>query len=414
MEIKNYTLSVPIKKQLGKIIKILRKQKYEEFKRDNLIETNPYTKENFCEDNKICHYHTLTKLEEDYIRDDRIYHLFLNKLGISFQVKNEVHGENMMFLTSLCWKVLDKIEFCDDDINTFYQELSSVSFINDCISTYYLNLLKFSIKIYLNNKIELKELKINEALLPMYRGIFKGLAYHAVGLGFYLLEDYLNAEKYSKEAIESYKPYKVSIGLSYTTLIDTYIKNNNYYEAIQLCNVLEEYYIKTNNKKRLMSIYNYLVDYYLLINSLDYAKRYYDKAINLVNNDRSKYICLLHYNWGRHEMSIYQYEEALNYFVRAYNICDDKEKKLMVINLILMCMSILKKDTDINEYLIKGQECYHNANNLDRLIFDYFMAKDKKANYEILAQKEIIPMLKKMSNYKPILLFFYEDLHKIS
>ncbi len=48
MSIKEYSLSVELKRQLGYIIKECRLNKYNQYKKNDLESINPFTKENFC------------------------------------------------------------------------------------------------------------------------------------------------------------------------------------------------------------------------------------------------------------------------------------------------------------------------------------------------------------------------------
>ena len=49
MKFKAISISKENKIKLGIMIKSLRLKRFNEFKKENLIENNPYTKENFCE-----------------------------------------------------------------------------------------------------------------------------------------------------------------------------------------------------------------------------------------------------------------------------------------------------------------------------------------------------------------------------
>ncbi len=132
MSINEYSLSVELKRQLGYIIKECRLNKYNQYKKNNLESINPFTKEKFS--NGICHYHTLTKLESDYVHDDNIYHSLLTKLGLTFEVSLEIHNENMERLDKILYKILHALEYIDDDLIVQQNDdLSNIDLHDDCI-----------------------------------------------------------------------------------------------------------------------------------------------------------------------------------------------------------------------------------------------------------------------------------------
>lgn len=412
MKFKAISISKENKIKLGIMIKSLRLKRFNEFKKENLIENNPYTKENFCERNFICHYHTLTKLETSYIRDNSLYHYFLQKLGLSFQVKEEEHKKYIKTLIELAWEVLDLFDrFTISKKDSIYEKLNSIVIDSDCISSSYLDLLKQSIDVFLEEKVNEDKIELLEALLPIYDNIFKPIAYQTVGYGYYLLKNYEFAEKYCEEAISHFKHFKVDKGIKYYPLIEVYMKNNNYYEAIKICNELETYYVLANNKPRLLSIYVNLVEYYLMINSVDFAKKYYNEVIYLVKNDESIYkdkIFLINYYWGYYELAKYDFKTALNYFELAYKNCDNINNKLLIINRILIYRDYLEYTLTNDELIEEGQNYYQYASLLDRKIFDYFLTKNDD-NKQIIT--EVISMLKHEVKEKNLLLYFYERLN---
>ncbi len=415
MLIKNYTISKTVKRQLGLIIKIIRTKKLEENKSKNLIEVNPYTKESFCDNNEICHYHTLTNLETNYVRQDNLYHIFLGKLNLRFQVDENKHTKNMDCLSTILDKMINAIESLDHQlIDEVKEMINSLNFNDDCIALIHFELLTYAFYTLLENKkSDISREKI-ESYLPLYKDLYKALAYQSIGYGYLLKEQYEKAEEHCKKAIKEYQLHEVSIGVSHFPLIDIYVNHNHYYEAVKLCNELEEYYFNTNNKNRLLSIYIYLVDYYLLINSMDFAKKYYDEAL-LLSNDKAQYsdsIYRLHYIWGCHELTLYHEKEALQYFKLAYRYCKNEMYQLRNINRILICLTILNEELDkIKEMIQMGDEVYLYGNQIEKLIFNYFVLKIKNKEYRQFAINNIIPILKVKKNLKFVLLFFYEDVY---
>jgi len=162
-----------------------------------------------------------------------------------------------------------------------------------------------------------------------------------------------------------------------------------------------------------LSVYIHLADYYLLINSHEFAQKYYDDAIFLAKDDEiySNLIYKLHYTWGFHELSQYRETEAIKHFELAYTHCFNYGDKLIIINRLMICYSILKKD--ITEFLLNGNEYINKTNELEKTMYNYFVLKNEnKSNYREYAIEKIIPILKNMKKNKVILLFFYENLYQ--
>ncbi len=174
MELKEFSLSDDIKKQLGFIVRETRKLRLIESKNTALIENNPYTKENFCENNQICHYHTLTKLENELIKEDIIYHTLLKKLNFYYQVSNDEHIQNMEYLDKRVHKLLYAGEFIDDDLaKQMKEEIQQIHFDIDIIADFYQKLLILYINLQLFNKIEYSMEEL-EQFVDFYEGIYQG------------------------------------------------------------------------------------------------------------------------------------------------------------------------------------------------------------------------------------------------
>ncbi len=417
MGIKEYYLEDDIKKQLGYIIRENRKQKLLEYKNKMLIEYNPYTKENFCENNAVCHYHTLTKLESDLITENSVYHLFLKKLDLYYQVSPEEHRENMEYVKEKTEKILRAGEYMDDECAKECNiELEQVNFNKDIIAHYYLYLLKIFIKLQLINKIDEDTYQSLVRYANFYQGIHYGIAMHC--LGIYYLNQFKTSE--AKEcflkAKKVYDKHKISKGLISSYLIAVYVYTNDYYHSVPLCNRMKNYYKKNNNYKRLMHVYNYLSDYYLLINAHDIAKKYFNKAIEIIDNDETltRYKYALYYNWGFRCFKEFRFEEALDNFKKSLTYCKNKVNKIQIINYILIIMTKLNYPTKkLIIYCKEGEKYVQYSNEINLHIFKYFRFKLKNSKYyRRFAYEKLIPLLSKKKNSTEVLLFFYQDLYK--
>ncbi len=416
LEIKDYSISEQVKTQLGIIIRETRIKRLNEFKKTNYIDGNPFTKVRFCENNQICHYHTLTKLESDFIKEDYVYHLFLNKLNLFFQIEGEDHRENINVLNDLAYQLLKVIEYGDYNLDIkIIDHLYELNFDRDCIASMYLELLIYSYRVFI--KLE-KDKKTTEKLvnyIGVYEGIFKAIALHTISYCYYQTHIIEEAKTYCLEAIELYKEHNISGGLSYLPLIRVYMKEFNYLEVLKICNELEEHYINTNNKMRLLQIYMLLSSYYLLINSHNFAKRYYDESIYLADNDKKLKHLLhsLHFNWGLKKIYTYEYEQSLSFFNLALNCCFESDKMLKIINRLLLVYTKIGSNKKIYIELIeKGKDYYQFSVEIEQNIFRYYNYKLNNPNYSRrFALKKVIPKLQTMKAMKIVLLSFYEDLY---
>lgn len=410
MEIKCYSLSTPLKKRLGKLIKLLRQFYFDEARKENGNDQNPYTKLNFCKD--ICHYHTLTKLENEYVREDYVYHQLLDRLDLRFQVREEVHEANMVVVRKLAFQYLDSLEYFEDK----YQEEIYIKLLevkNDCLASLHLEVLNFSYEVFYKFQINKNLISKFEKLLDVFDDIFRGIIYLTIGYSYYRQIELKTAEKYYLKAIEIFQTYKLSIGLIYFPLVNLYIEMKNYYDALQICNVLEEYYIKTSNRNRLLIVYLCLIDYYLFINSLEFARKYTDELEVLLNPNDHYYMWILNCKWGNYELRNYREQQALVYYKKAYSICENKDRKLMIINRILICLSLLKAPIEeLNDYLNEGYNYYLYASDLEKKFFTYFINKiNNRPQYYKYVHESILPQIKDQIKYNVITLFFYRDMY---
>ncbi|QVK17777.1 hypothetical protein KHQ81_13140 [Mycoplasmatota bacterium] len=417
MELKEFFLDEDIKKQLGYIIRETRKMNFNECKNTTLIEHNPYTKENFCENNCICHYHTLTKLENDVIKEDAIYHTLLKKLDIYYQVNQKEHEAHMKFIDEIIEKVLHASEYIDDDlILNIKKEIMHVYFHNDIIAEMYIFLIKLIIKLHLIENVDFESIMKLEKFIDFYNGVTKGLVNQCLGIYYLNKLETEKAKKYFIDAKEIYQEFNVDKGLISPYLIAVYVHTNDYYHSVPLCTEMEVYYKNTNNYKRLMHVYNYLSEYYFLINAHTVAKDYFDKAIKIIDNDETleRFKYPLFYNWAFRCFKDNLYIEALEDFITAYHHCKINSNKLQTINMILIIMTKLKYNSDqIEEFYNEGKKYIEYSNEANKNIFKYFRFKiEKNRYYRKFAYEKIIPKLTDDRSKNEILLFFYEDLYK--
>lgn len=417
MNLKYYTLSDEIKKQLGYIIREVRKHKYNEYKNVTLIENNPYTKENFCENNIICHYHTLTRLENDIVKDDVLYHVLLKKLNLYYQVSEEEHETNMKHLESQIRRILYAGEYIDDDLaRAIKKELDETSFSKDVIAEFHLQLLIIFIKFQLIMQVTDEEIETLNNFADFYQGIYKGVVLHCLGIYHLNKLDTVEAKNLFLQAQEIYTQYNISKGLISSYLIAAHVYSNNYYESVPLCNEMEIYYKETNNYKRLMHVYNYLSDYYFLINALPIAKSYFTKAMEIIDKDetliRYKYVLL--YNWGYRCFKNFEYEEALENFLESLALCNNRANYIQILNYILIIKTKLNHSLEeLKYYCNLGEEYLHDANEVNQNIYKYFRFKLSNSRYyRKFAMEKLIPTLTGDRSRMEILLFLYQDLYK--
>jgi len=410
MEIKCYSLSVPIKQRLGKLIKSLRQYYYDDARKENGQNDNPYTKINFCKD--ICHYHTLTKLENSCVREDYIYHQLLKRLGLRFQIREEVHEANMLVVRKLAFQYLDALEYYE---SKYYEEIENklIEVNNDCLASLHLEALIFSYDAFYKHQFDKKLIVKFEKIIDVFEEIYQGIIYLTIGFSFHRKMELTTAEKYYLKAIEIFQTFKLNIGLIYFPLGNLYIEMKNYYDALQICNILEEYYIKTSNRNRLLIIYLCLIDYYLFINSLELAQKYTEEVETLLKPEDNYYMWILNCKWGEYELRHYRESQALDYFKKAHNVCQNRDRKLMIINRILMCLSLLKAPTEVlNKYLNEGYHYYLYANDLEKQIFTYFINKiNNRPQYYKYVHEIIFPQIKNKIKYHVMTLFFYRDMY---
>jgi len=417
MEIKDLYLDDDIKKQLGYIIRETRRIKLIECKNADLIENNPYTKENFCDNNNLCHYHTLTKLESDLIKEETIYHVLLKKLDLYYQVSPEEHKRQMEYIEKITINILNAGEFINDDLaRIIKKEIDQIVYKENIISHYYIKLLKLFINLQLLTKVEDTEIEELVNFIDFYHGIHHGIAMQCLGIYYLNKLETEKAKKYFLEVKDIYENYNISKGLISSYLIAIHVYTNNYYESVPLCNEMEVFYNETQNYKRLMHVYNYLSDYYFLINAHDVAKDYFNKANEIINKDETliRYKFALYYNWGFRCFKEFRLEEALENFLTSLSLCTNRINKIQIIDFILIVMTKLSyPQEELFKYYNEGEKYIEFSNEINRNIFKYFRFKFKKSKYyRKFAIEKVIPLLSEDRSKTEILLFFYEDLYK--
>ncbi len=353
MDIKVYDLSITLKRQLGYIIKESRLNNYYQYKKDNPDSINPYTKENFS--SEICHYHTLTKLESDFIHDDNIYHALLSKLGLSFDVSFEEHNENMEKLNQILYKILQSMEYIDEDLMVNQnEELSKMDLHDDCIAVIHGKLLSMISRFqnFTINESNITELKIYAEL---YKDLYKALFKHCLGLYLQNTGNYPDAYHYFMDAKLIYQTFSISKGIINTHITTNYTLKKDHLNVINLCLEMEEYYILKNNIKRLFAVYTMLSESYLCIKSYKLAKEYHLKIMGILKREKSlkRYKELVNFNWGLYLIENYEFEEALVALEEAYKICGDTKYRLRLTNAILFVLTKLKRESILIDFYIQ-------------------------------------------------------------
>lgn len=413
---KLYSINDQIKKKLAFIIREMRLLNYQKNKAAYLIEKNPFTKENFCEKNAICHYHTLTKLErEEIVKDDNVYHKFLDKLGLQFQVTYEQHKKLMELLNKYTERFLLAVEYVDfDQLKIVMDEIATNDFHNDCIALYYVKLLEIMYHLQVEQTVAEEQIRFIELFVNFFEGVYQGLVYHALGLYHHNLNRVVQPIEYYQKAIEIYKQYQISMGFINSILLSTYKSSRNYFNLIMLCQELEIYYIEHQNYRRLLHVYNYLMDFYILVNSMENAETYFNKALNMIDQypDLNKYRVYLYHNWGMTFLKNYQFENAIKYFKLSYEYNENKNVVLQTLNLIIISLSKLKRTEEVNQYLQLGESYYQYSSKIQQAIFDFYRYKytNQTDKAKQIALDKIIPKIKYLKPWNEVIIFIYDEL----
>ncbi len=363
----------------------------------------------------VCHYHTLTKLEADYIHDDNIYHSLLTKLGLSFEVSLEEHNENMEKLNQILYKILHALEYIDDDLIVQQnEELLKMDLHNDCIAVIHSKLLTMMYR-FQNFTIDDKDITELKMYAELYQDLYKALFNQGLGMFIHNKYDSPDAYTYLMEAKEIYENLSISKGIINSHIIINYKSKKDYLNVINLCLEMEQYYISTNNIKRLFAVYAMLSGTYLCLKSHKRAKEYHLMILEILNQEKSleRYKNIVDFNWGLFLIENYEFEEALEPLIEAYKFSPMDKYKLRYANTILFLLTKLKKENSLIDFYIQdGQSCLEDAFESDKIIFQYFKyKKEKNPYYKKFAISKVMPVLK--NNHKIVFVtLLYEDIYE--
>ncbi len=405
---------VEIKKKLGYIIREYRLYKFEETKKNNGTNNNPYTKENFCDD--ICHYHTLTKIENDYVNNDDIYNKLLSKLGYKFDVTYEEHEKNIRQLNLLLEQIFIAIEYIDDSIVISVNNELKDNYYNDCISLVHVYLIESLYSLQFLQKIDDFEKYEIELYKGLFKGLYKGLYYHLLGIYHSNKIKLEEARDFLLKAKSIYDQHNISKGVINSHIIGLYMLERNYISLVNLSLEMISYYKKTNNHKRLFHVYNYLSMYYLDINSFNQANEYHKRIMELMSKESSliRYRPAVCYNWGLYLTRNYFFEEALEYMNDALYHCKTPTIRILIVTVIIFLMNKLKKNEKEVVKLINTNKKYmKDAYEVEILVFKYFVYKYNKNYYhKKYALSKLVPYLKSDPSKIDFLLLLYQDLYE--
>lgn len=408
-------LPIEIKKQLSLIIKNNRLYKLDKTRNLKWTVNNPYNKDNLCK--SICHYYTLTKLEENYINNDTTYKLLLNKLGYSFNVTYEKHVENMEKLTKILYSMLKASEYLEDDLMiAAHDSLTKLDFHHDAIAYIHLILLKTLYKLYFIEIIEdfyIEQLTVNK---DIFSNIFSSVYKYIMGVIYIDRRNFNQAYNFFIAAKECFEKYQFSKGLTGIHIISYYMMDRDYFKMVNLCLEMESFYQKTQNFKRLLQVYIYLADYYLIIDSYLISDNYYKKSLEIIQNDKSlaRYYSTMEYNRGLYLLKKYKFKEALTHMKKALDNFIISKRELQIINVILFIMTKLKVDKkEIISMVERGKACFNDGFATDQIVFKYFIYKyENNPYYRKYALQKLVPLIKSSPKSIDLLLILYEDLYE--
>ncbi len=409
-------LPIEIRKQLGYIIRENRLVKLKESRKQGLL-INPYTKSNFCENNKVCHYNTLSTLENDYITNTKVYYMLLSKLGLSFKVSIKKHNEDMKMIEKIIYELLKAVEYLNiETIENIKIKLDSINFNDDCITQVFYKLILFHYNLFLVKKIEDKDVEELQIYKAFFIGLPKGLLHHSLGTYYLNTKNLDEAEKCFIIADKVYEKYKVSVGVIKTCFISLYFVKHRYLELLNLCIEMELFFNETKNYKRLIYTYSYLSKYYFLINAKNLAFENYYKTINFIDSYSylSRFEFSIHYNMGLFCIKEILIKEAYNFMNLAYAKSNNDSEKFKSINILLFLNSKLKNNEMNNKFLDEGKDCLMHGNSIDQITFKYFKYKhEKNMYYRKYAIENVLPVLKSDPTRIDFALLLYEDLYEL-
>jgi hypothetical protein len=421
LEVKDYPIPDDVKRILGTMIKEIRIQKNNQFKKEHqhtIITYNPYIKTNFTDQNLICHVNTLKKLETDLIKEDTIYHQLLHKLDLYYQIEPEDHIQIMAYLNQVLINLLQAREYLNDEmVQEIKKVLLAQDYQDDCIAIYYRELLLLSIYLYEYGEITKSDIEKFESLGDIYEGLFRPFFYHTVGVYYSRNHDQKKSLNYYLIAKQIYEANQISLGLINSNLIALHIKNYNYVDAIKLCIEMEQYFNSTNNYRHLIKIYGYFFDFYLLMNNERLAMFYYQKALELNSKYTSleRYLYFFYYNLALYYFSEMNDSEFLKYAKQAYQQCVMSAHKLDSSVLYLLALSKSNRSNPEILGILNQSKVFIKTNpNQDSLmLYKYFQFKYESPNYfRRYTHERLIPYLENKPHLKDYLMFIYEDFYK--
>lgn len=407
-------LPIDIKKKLGYIIRVERTIKYDKHKSKTNSKDNPYSKENFCKG--ICHYHTLNKLEKDYVNDSKVYFELLDKLSCSFKVSINEHLVLMNKLNYLLLNLFQAMEYIDDGLlENLINELSTLNYQQDCIAYYYVKLIEAAYNSQILKRINEEELNRIMLMKDLFDDLFQGLYNHVIGLYYMNNLELLLAEEYLTNAKIIYQLHNISKGLINTNFISLYMLKKDYINMVNLCLEMETYYLHHSNNHRLLHVYSSLAEHYLYINALEKAYYYHNKRRELLDSEPSiaRFRYSIFYNWGMSLIYIYKYNEAYDYIYQSYQECPFDYMKLRIINPLLFLMVKLQKDEKIIKQIInEGKNYYDMAIETDQTVFKYFEFKfDYNQYYRKYGLQKVILLLLNDPERINFAIMLFEDLY---
>jgi len=407
-------LPIDIKKKLGQIIRTERLIRYENHKSQNATKENPYSKENFCKG--VCHYHTLNKLEKDFINDSQVYYQLLDKLGYTYNVSYNEHRLLMDTLNTQLYRLLHAMEYIDDDLlRNIMQDLSGLNVQEDCIVYFHVKLMEIANNFQIFKSVNEYELKRIIELRDLYDGVYKGLYYHILGLYYMNNLNLTVAEEHLLQAKNIYHSYNISKGLINTNFISLYMLKKDYVNMVNLCVEMEDHYLETSNNNRLLHVYSSLAEHFLYINALEKAYYYHNKRKELLDREPllSRFRFSIFYNWGMSLIYIFKYQEAYDYIYQAYQECPFEFMKLRIINPLLFLMTNLKIDEHlVKEVIEEGKRYYDKAIETDQTVFKYFEFRySNNQYYRKYGLQKIVPLLLEDPERINFAIMLFEDLY---
>ncbi|NLG81060.1 MAG: hypothetical protein GX490_00855 [Bacilli bacterium] len=407
-------LPIDIKKKLGYIIRVERTIKSDKQKSKTNSKDNPYSKENFCKG--ICHYHTLNKLEKDYVNDSKVYLELLDKLSCSFKVSINEHRVLMNTLNYLLLKLLQAMEYIDDGLlENLINELNTLNYQQDCIAYYYVKLIEVAYNSQILKRINEEELNRIMLMKDLFDDLFQGLYNHVIGLYYMNNLELLLAEEYLTNAKIIYQLHNISKGLINTNFISLYMLKKDYINMVNLCLEMETYYLQTRNIHRLFHVYDTLANYFMLIYSYKKAYNYHINRKELMEKEEPlhRYQYSVNYNWGLSLIVNHRFSDAYEYLLNAYESCPFNNLKLRILNALLFIMVKLNFNEDIiKNYVQQGKTYVNDAIEGDQIIFKYFEFKyENNQYYRKYATTKLLPFMLAEPRRIDFTIMLFEDLY---